>query len=212
MNLDDLMSQTSALHGHLCPRQVLGVRIGLLAGNLLDLGLPRRDRRLLVIVETDGCAADGVAVATGCWVGKRTLRVEDYGKVAATCVDTATERAVRIAPSNRARLLAVACAPEATSRWEAQLLGYQRLPDEDLLVWQHVTLTTPVAKIVSQPGRRVRCDRCGEEVMNEREIVRDGVALCQACAGAAYYRLAVTTSSPVPSRIVGPRRASPKLT
>jgi formylmethanofuran dehydrogenase subunit E len=195
MNLDDLLSQSSALHGHLCPRQVLGVRIGLLAGKLLGLDLPRHDRRLLAIVETDGCAADGVAVATGCWVGKRTLRVEDFGKVAATFVDTATERAVRIAPHDQARVQAVFYAPEATSRWEAQLLGYQRMPDDDLLTWQAVTLTTPVAKIFSQPGMRVLCDRCGEEVMNEREIVRDGVILCRACAGAAYYRLAVNADA-----------------
>jgi formylmethanofuran dehydrogenase subunit E len=45
---------------------------------------------LLTILETDGCAADGVSAATGCWVGRRTLRVEDFGKVAATFVDTQT--------------------------------------------------------------------------------------------------------------------------
>src|SRR3712207_7090667 len=46
-------------------------------------------------VETDGCFADGVSVATGCWLGRRTLRLVDHGKVAATFMDTLTERAVR---------------------------------------------------------------------------------------------------------------------
>lgn len=187
MTLDELLRQSATLHGHLCPRQVLGVRIGLLAGRLLNLEVPRRDKRLLVVVETDGCAADGVSVATGCWVGRRTLRVEDFGKVAATCVDTTTDCAVRIAPRSQARNLAASYAPEAESHWEAQLLGYQRMPDDELLAWKGVTLTTPVAKIVSRPGLRVICDRCGEEVMNEREIIRDGVILCRACAGGAYY-------------------------
>jgi formylmethanofuran dehydrogenase subunit E len=60
---------------------VLGVRIGLAAGEALDLDLPRADKRLLMLVETDGCFADGVSVATGCWLGRRTLRLVDYGRV-----------------------------------------------------------------------------------------------------------------------------------
>jgi len=190
MTLADLLSQSAALHHHLCPRQVLGVRIGLRGGQLLGLDLPRSDKRLLVIVETDGCAADGVAVATGCWIGKRTLRVEDFGKVAATFVDIETERAVRVAPRREARNLAIANTPETANRWEAQLLGYQRMPDADLLTWQEVTLTTPAATIISQPGLRVLCAACGEEVMNGREVIHGEVVLCRACAGAAYYRIA----------------------
>jgi len=188
MILDELLRQSAALHSHLCPRQVLGVRIGLLAGKLLDLEVPRRDKRLLAIVETDGCAADGIAVATGCWVGKRTLRIEDFGKVAATFVDTHTGRTVRVAPRCQARDLTPAYAPEAQGHWEAQLLGYQRVPDDELFSWQEVTLTAPLEKIVSRPGLRVVCDRCGEEVMNEREVIREGVILCRACAGSAYYQ------------------------
>ncbi len=64
--------------------------MGLLAGRWLGLDVPRDDKRLLTFVETDGCAADGVSSATGCRVGGRTLRVIDFGKVAATFVDTLT--------------------------------------------------------------------------------------------------------------------------
>ena len=38
--VDELLSASAALHDHLCPRQVLGVRMGLLAGQILDLDLP----------------------------------------------------------------------------------------------------------------------------------------------------------------------------
>ena len=82
VNLQELLRQSAELHRHLCPRQVLGVRMGLAAGQLLGLSLPQADKRLLTIVETDGCFTDGVAVAANCWVGRRTLRVLDYGKVA----------------------------------------------------------------------------------------------------------------------------------
>src|SRR3990172_10577507 len=87
-SLDKILRTSAALHHHLCPRQVIGVRMGLYAGEILNLDLPQTEKRLLTIMETDGCASDGVAVATNCWVGRRTMRVEDYGKVAATFVDT----------------------------------------------------------------------------------------------------------------------------
>lgn len=103
-------------HDHLCPRQVLGVRMGMYAAELFQLDLPQRDKRLFVFVETDGCLIDGIAVATGCWLGNRTMRVMDYGKCAATFVDTQTERAIRITPTRESRTRALAYAPDAPDR------------------------------------------------------------------------------------------------
>lgn len=191
----ELLDASAALHRHLCPRQVLGVRMGLLAGELLGLDLPQADKRLYTIVETDGCAADGIALATNCWVGRRTMRVEDYGKVAATFVDTATDRAVRIVPRAQARAAARDYAPAARNRWEAQLLGYQRLPAHLLFSVQEVALKTPIAQIISRPGLKVVCEACGEEILNGRQVVHEGSTLCRACAGASYYRLAVHAQS-----------------
>jgi formylmethanofuran dehydrogenase subunit E len=191
-SLDELLKACAAHHHHLCPRQVLGVRMGLLAGEILGLDLPQGDKRLLTIVETDGCGADGVAVATGCWVGHRTLRIEDYGKVAATFVDTRAHQAVRIVPRAQARRLAHEYAPEARSRWEAQLSGYQRMPAEELLAAQAVQLNEPVEQIIGRAGVRVICASCGEEIMNEREVAREGMVLCKSCAGPSYYSVQVS--------------------
>ncbi len=188
--LTDLLMASAQLHAHLCPRQVLGVRMSLLAGELLGLDLPQRDKRLVTIVETDGCAADGVAVAAGCWVGRRTLRVEDFGKVAATYTDSQTGRSVRVWPRPEARRLAGQFAPPTDDRWWAQLIGYQRMPDALLLAWRPVILRTPVEALISRPGLRATCAECGEEIMNEREVERDGLVLCRACAGQTYYRAA----------------------
>ena len=104
--LTELLRESAARHRHLCPRQVIGARMGLLAGRVLGLAVPQEDKRLLTLVETDGCFADGVSVASGCWVGRRTLRVVDWGKIAATFVDTRTGRAVRLAARRAARTLA----------------------------------------------------------------------------------------------------------
>jgi formylmethanofuran dehydrogenase subunit E len=187
-SLQELLQATAARHDHLCPRQVLGVRMGLFAAQTLRLDLPRTDKRLLTMVETDGCFADGIAVATGCWPGRRTLRIEDYGKVAATFVDTHTGRAVRLAPRSAARDLAARYAPEATNGWEAYLLGYQRMPDDELLAVQAVQLIASLQSIISTPEARTICAICGEEIFNEREVMREGKVMCKSCAGERYYR------------------------
>lgn len=183
----ELLEQSAVLHRHACPRQVIGVRMGMWAGELLGLDLPQTDKRLLTIAETDGCFSDGVAVATNCWVGRRTLRIEDYGKVAATFVDTKTGRAIRIAPHPQSRETARCYAPDARNRWEAMLNGYQIMPVQELLVAQPVQLAQTVEAIISHAGRRVTCDGCGEEIVNEREIQRNGAMLCRSCAGQGYY-------------------------
>lgn len=186
--LEALLRACATGHRRLCPRQVLGVRMGLLGGRWLGLELPRPDKRLLALVETDGCAVSGVTAATGCRVDRRTLRVIDFGKAAATFVDTHTGQAVRVAPAPDVRERAGAYAPEAGTRWQAQLLGYQRMPDAELLVAQAVALAFPLEELLGQPGRRVSCQACGEEIINQRELYWDGLTLCRACAGQRYYQ------------------------
>jgi formylmethanofuran dehydrogenase subunit E len=65
LSLDDILEQAAALHRHLCPRQVLGARMGILAGRLLSLELPQQNKRLYTFVETDGCFADGSVLQPG---------------------------------------------------------------------------------------------------------------------------------------------------
>jgi formylmethanofuran dehydrogenase subunit E len=187
MNLDELLAQSAAQHRHLCPRQVLGVRMGMLAGELLELELPQTNKRLFTFVETDGCFADGIAAATGCRLGRRTMRLIDFGKVAATFVDTRTDRALRIRPRADVRERAQRYAPEAQSRWHAYLAAYQVMPVAELLAYQPVTLTIDLRALISRAGARTTCTRCGEEIINEREVIRDGAPICRGCAGENYY-------------------------
>ena len=194
--LQEFLEISSARHTHLCPRQVLGARIALAGGAALGFELPRHDKRMLIILETDGCFADGIEAATDCTVGHRTLRIEDYGKIAATCVDAQTRQALRIAPRLDVRERAYDYAPGESRHYFAQLKGYQIMPDDELLTIQSVQLTTPVSKIISRPGVRVNCENCGEEIINEREVILSGHVFCHTCALGGYYCQQETLETP----------------
>ncbi|HMN00408.1 MAG TPA: FmdE family protein [Anaerolineales bacterium] len=187
MDIQPLLEKSSRDHSHLCPRQILGVRLGLAGMAALGFDVPPTGKRLLVIVETDGCFADGVTAATNCTVGHRTLRVEDYGKTAATFVDTQTGRTFRVAPATDIRQKAYAYSPDEPRHYFAQMAAYQIMPDEEMFTIAEVQLVTPIETIVSRPGIRVDCDVCGEEIMNEREVRQNGLTLCRLCAHGGYY-------------------------
>lgn len=185
--LQDYLAQSAALHSHLCPRQVLGVRAGLAAADLFDLELPQRDKRLFAFVETDGCFVDGLSVTTGCALGHRTLRLVDYGKVAVTFVDTVTGQAYRLSPRAGIRELALTYAPEVETPWHAQVIAYQTMRADELLLTEPVELAICLQEIISLPGLRVNCARCGEEVMNARHVSQEGEELCLGCASPERY-------------------------
>lgn len=186
--LQACLDRASVGHRRLCPRQVLGVRIGQYAGSLLGLRLPQQDKRLYAFVETDGCTVDGIVAATGCSVGRRTMHILDFGKVAAAFVDTVTGEAIRIRPHPLARARARAWAPPSLDDWHSMLDGYRELPADEILEVRPVVLRVSLPDLVGRPGLRVPCDACGEEIMNGREITSDGGVLCRDCSGEAYVQ------------------------
>ena len=192
MDIKHLLDLSSQHHSHLCPHQIIGASMGLCGLKTLNLAPNRKDNRFIVITETDGCFADGLSAATNCTVGHRTLRLEDYGKVAATFVDVQTRRAFRVAPVIDIRQLTYTYAPDEPRHYFAQMQAYQIMPDEEMFTVTEVQLSTSIEAIVSRPGTRVDCDVCGEEIMNEREVKQDGLVLCRACAETPYYQLPVS--------------------
>lgn len=119
-SLDELLEECKRLHGHMCPGQLLGARMAVLGCELIGIDDPRgADRkRLIVWVEIDRCMADAVSAVTGARLGKRSLKYLDYGKVAATFLNTVTNEAVRIVALEESRLLADARHPEIESKSE----------------------------------------------------------------------------------------------
>jgi formylmethanofuran dehydrogenase subunit E len=71
--------------------------------------------------EKSSGAGGSLTAATGCSVGHRTMRIEDYGKVAAVFVDVVTGKAVRIASALDVRQKAYAYALSKSRRYFAQM-------------------------------------------------------------------------------------------
>jgi formylmethanofuran dehydrogenase subunit E len=79
--------------------------------------------------------------------------------------------------------------PRSSGSLQSILEAYQVLPDEELLEAWSVRLTLDLKALISRNGVRAECEVCGEEIINEREVVRDGHVCCRSCAEEAYYQL-----------------------
>jgi len=187
-SFDDLLAESVSFHGHLCPGQVLGVRMVMAGCREVGIADPRRaGKSLVVVVEIDRCATDAIQALTGVSLGKRTLKHVDFGKMAATFVNRLQRTAVRLVARDSARALAMEIAPTEADPRRAQAAAYRVMPERDLL---------RIDRVVIAPGvldrRRVRvlCQGCGEGVNYEREVRTRGRVLCRACAGEGYYRSA----------------------
>ena len=91
-SFDELLKQSTEVHGHICAGQVIGVRMCLLALSLIDIEDPKgTDRKkLYTIVEIDRCATDAIQSVTGCSLGKRSMKYLDHGVMAASFVNLET--------------------------------------------------------------------------------------------------------------------------
>jgi formylmethanofuran dehydrogenase subunit E len=187
--LDELLARAEQSHGHMCAGQVLGVRMALLGCRAIGVEDPRgADRKsILVFVEIDRCAADAVNTVTGCRLGKRTLKYRDYGKLAATFVNTRTDEAVRIAALESSREAADTLLPEIANKHHRQLAAYKVLPDDVLFKVERVKVRLTEEDQPGPPTSRVRCQVCDEGINDRREVIKDGRTICRSCAGDSYY-------------------------
>ena len=186
-NLPALLAEAGRMHGHLCPGQVLGVRMAILGCERLGVFDPKSSKRLIAFVETDRCGADAVQTVTGCTLGKRTLKFVDYGKLAATFLDIENGRAVRVAARESAREASMRFAPAESDAHQAQLRAYKALPVDELFTVEEVRVSLSEADLPGRPRRRVTCDICGEGVNDGRDVSSDSRTLCRGCAAGAYY-------------------------
>lgn len=185
-----LLKECERLHGHICPGQLLGIRMALLGCRLIEIKDPRgADRkRVIVWVEIDRCMADAVGAVVGVSLGRRSLKFLDYGKVAASFLNQQTGKAVRIAALDSSRGLADRLHPEIESKKERQMLAYGELPDSALFKVESVSIELGENDLPGHPRSRITCSRCAEGINDGREVQTGGEVLCRPCFQQAYYK------------------------
>ena len=190
-SLENILVECERLHGHMCAGQLLGARMALLGCRLVGLDDPRgADRRnTFVWVEIDRCMTDAVSAVTGVRLGKRSLKFVDYGKVAATFLNTENNKAVRIVARESSRALADERFSSIANKRERQFRAYSEATDEELFKTQYVDLQLNEMDLPGSPRSRVMCEICGEGVNDGREVTRpDGSVVCRGCDSGTYYQ------------------------
>jgi formylmethanofuran dehydrogenase subunit E len=200
-SFESLLKGSAAAHGHLCPGQVVGVRMAMLGCDLIGLDRPSempQIKKLIVYVEIDRCAADAIAYVTGVKLGRRSLKFMDYGIMAATFVNLENQVAYRIVSTEASRDMAAVYAPEIEDAHQQQLEAYIRMPDEVLFDIQEVQVTVPFHNMPGPSRFKATCERCGQVVRDKKEILKGGQVLCRPCAQGAYFTFRESRSTAAP--------------
>ena len=192
MKFEALLKEAETAHGHLCAGQILGVRMAMLGCERLGIADPKgaERKRLVTYIEIDRCATDAIGVVTGCRLGKRALKFRDWGKMAATFVDLATGKAIRIAARESSKQRARELYPDIQPKNVQQMHAYREMPDTELFTEEWVRVTVEPREMPGYKSARIVCAACGEGVNYDREVEHGGQTLCQGCAAPdqRYYQ------------------------
>ena len=189
-NFVSLLESSADAHGHLCPGQVVGVRMAMLGCRLIDLDEPtshNQIKKLIVYIEMDRCTADAVAHVTGVKLGRRSLKFMDYGIMAATFVNLESGKAFRIVSTEEARALACHFAPEISEKHAQQLAAYKRMPDNVLFRVHQVKVAIKEFDMPGPTRYKATCVQCGQVVRDHREMLKNGRPYCRSCVENAYF-------------------------
>jgi formylmethanofuran dehydrogenase subunit E len=169
------------------PGIILAIRMCVLGMCLLEIDDPSAyHKKLIAIVETDRCLPDAVKLVTGCRLANRTLKLKDWGKMAASFLDLTSGRAFRVAAREHIEPDALREFKELP-RDEALSQAYTAFTDRKLFESQPILVNLLPEDVPGYHAKRVLCERCGEGIGFSREVRMDGLTLCRACAGEAYW-------------------------
>lgn len=177
--LEILLQKAKEFHGEICPGIVMGTRMTM--AGLRELGMDPlvKNRDLIVYVEIDRCATDAIQSICGVSLGHRSLKHMNYGKFAATFVNTRTNKAVRVT--------ALPKKPDQPTDMKEVAIMVAEAPEEELFLIQNVIVNIPKEDLPGFPTHKDACTKCGEQIMDSKEVVVDEKVLCKNCAEGSYY-------------------------
>jgi len=166
-NYENLLAEAGEFHGDICGGIRTGTRMTMCGLRLLGIDDPKGkdQKKLIVFVEIDRCATDAIMALTGCRPGKRTMKIKDYGKMAATFINLESGKAVRV----------------ASVRKKDENVDHAKASDEELFHIMAVNVPLKPEDLPGKPVRACQCARCGETVLDGREIEPAEEKLCRPC-------------------------------
>ncbi len=191
MDFETLLDGSAAEHGHLCPGQVIGVRMALLGLKLIGLDNPKNTpdiKKLIVYVEIDRCATDAISYVTGVKLGRRSLKFKDYGIMAATFINLSTNKAFRVLSTEESRKLSEKYAPHIENIHKRQLEAYKIMSLSELFEVQEVSVDISQSDMPGPSTFKMECQSCGQVIRDKKEVFHNNENLCHECAGTAYYK------------------------
>ncbi len=190
-DFETLLKGSAEAHGHLCPGQVVGVRMAMLGCDLIGLDDPQnlpQIKKIIVYVEIDRCATDAISYVTGVKLGRRSLKFVDNGIMAATFVNLETNRAFRIFSTEESRELAIKYGPTTKDKHIQQLEAYKIMPLEELFVVEEVKVEIPIYEMPGPTRFKAVCQLCKTVVRDKKEVYKNGQILCRPCAFGTYHQ------------------------
>ena len=190
-DFETLLKGSAKDHGHLCPGQVVGVRMAMLGCELIGLDDPQnlpQIKKIIVYVEIDRCATDAISYVTGVKLGRRSLKFVDNGIMAATFVNLETNRAFRILSTEESRELAFKYGPTTKDKHIQQLEAYKIMPLEELFMVEEVKVEIPIYEMPGPTRFKAVCQQCKVLVRDKKEVYKNGQILCRPCAFGTYHQ------------------------
>lgn len=187
LDFEVCINEAKAFHGDACAGIIIGTRMAILGLNRIGITDPKgADKKdLIVFVEMDRCASDAILAVTGCHPGKRSMKILDYGKMAATFVNLKTGKAIRVWAKNQD---GNQVKTKEDIEKSPHTKEYTMLPAEELFETREVRVELKPEDLPGRPLLIVTCDGCGERVMDMRFEQKNGQTLCRPCAaGKNYY-------------------------
>ena len=202
--------KTAEIHGHFCPGSALGVMAAVYGLRQLGNETIASDgmEKLMAVVETNACFADGAQAVSGCTLGNNSLVYRDLGRHAVTFAIRGKETGLRVRVSPDFRSHMKRAVPEFYSLMERIVVNREgsaeeeaafkekgreaafaliQLPFEKLMITEAVHPDLPDYAPVTQT---VICPSCGEASMSTKVVTKgEGHGLCLMCAGRQYRQV-----------------------
>lgn len=184
LDLQSCLQRASQFHGDLCAGLTLGTRMAILGLKAIGIEDPLGEdqKKIVVYAEIDRCATDALLAITGCHPGKRSLKILDYGKMAATFVNLATGKAFRVAFKEKNTV-------RDKAGEDSLVETYTAMPAEELFDIEEVVVDLRPEDLPGRPRHVAKCSKCGEKILDGREVNMNGTTWCIPCSrGVTYWK------------------------